>query len=39
MQKKKDFVPMLLIKCIIKSEIIVATQENIEKLLIVFVVC
>ena len=30
--------PMMIIKSIIKSEIIVTTQENIEELLIVFVI-
>ena len=35
---KKDLVLMMIIKSIIKSEIIVTTQENIEELLIVFVI-
>ena len=35
---KNELVLMLIIKSIIKSEIIVTTQENIEELLIVFVV-
>ena len=35
---KKDLVLMMIIKSIIKSEIIVTTQENIEELFTVFVV-
>ena len=35
---KKDLVLMMIIKSITKSEIIVTTQENLEKLLIVFVI-
>ena len=37
---KKDLVlmMMMIIKSIIKSDIIITTQENIEKLLIVFVI-
>ena len=35
---KKDLVLMMIIKSIIKPEIIVTTQENIVELLIVFVI-
>ena len=35
---KKDLVLIMTIKNMIKSEIIVITQENIEKLLIIFVI-
>ena len=35
---KRDLVLMMIIKSIINSEIIVTTQENIEELLIVFVI-
>ena len=35
---KKDLVLMMIIKNIIKLEIIVTTQENAEQLLIVFVI-
>ena len=35
---KVDLVLMMIIKSIIRSEIIVTTQENIEELLIVFVI-
>ena len=35
---KKDLVLMMIIKSIIKFEIIVITQENIEELLVVFVI-
>ena len=35
---KKDLLLMMTIKSIIKSEIIATTQENIEELLIVFVI-
>ena len=35
---KKDLVLIMIIKSVIKSEIIVTTQENIEELLMVFVI-
>ena len=35
---KRDLVLMMIIKSIIKSEIIITTQENIEELLTVFVI-
>ena len=35
---KKDLVLMIIIKSIIKLEIIVTTEENVEELLIVFVI-
>ena len=35
---KKDLVLMMIIKSIIKSEIIVTTQENMEELVIVFAI-
>ena len=38
MQKKKDLVPIIAIKNIIKSETIVITLENIEALLTAFVI-
>ena len=36
--QKRDLVLVIIIKSIIKSEIILTTQENIEELLIVFII-